>query len=162
MLTEPVDSATRYFLPIGAVMTKSLSVLLILFSQIFATTAYGQDDVDKKIFEKCKWVAQVAKEIMTARQREQPMSETLAFKLDQVRELLGETADMDDLNDSQLEQLKVMEQGLTEMVMGAYETPLATSDEDRRELVNSAEVAAFTGCYEGALEAYDELAPTGE
>ena len=75
---------------------------------------------------------------------------------------LGGTKMLSAAYDSQLEQLKVMEQGLTEMVMGAYETPLATSDEDRRELVNSAEVAAFTGCYEGALEAYDELAPTGE
>ena len=129
-------------------MTRSLLALIFLFSQLLAVPAYGQEEVNKSVMEACKWVAQQGKDIMAARQNEQPMSETLAFHLDQLRELLGETADMEDLNDSQLEQLKVMEQGLTEMVIAAYEAPLATSEEEWRELINSAEVAAFTACYE--------------
>jgi hypothetical protein len=108
LLTEPVDSGTRYFLPIGVVMTNSLFALLISFSQFSATTAYGQDDVYKKIFENCRWVAQVSRDIMLARQNGQPISELLPFVLYRFDKLVRDnTPNLYALSDAQWEKQRL-------------------------------------------------------
>lgn len=89
---------------------KSATVLLSL---LLATIAYAVDEVEPINF--CKDFSIVAKEIMTSRQKDKPMSETLPIAIDRfkvMQEEYGIEVDMEETKEA-----------VAELVMAAYARP---------------------------------------
>ncbi len=140
-------------------MTRCATALLL--SLLFATTTYGQDDDASFGIEYCRWVSILAKEIMTARQEDKPMSETLPFALDRLKEFLDDMGvDVEELGEEEraevLAELEVyfqtMRPIITQMVMGAYKAPTFTYEEHQRDAISEFENGAFASCYESYEE----------
>jgi hypothetical protein len=137
---------------------------------LLATTTYGQDedfgwDIENSGIEYCKWVSIIARDIMTARQQGKPMSETLPFALDRIRDFPEDMGlDVEELSEDmdeekKAEMLAVLEnfyQGIkpiiTELVMRVYEAPAYTFEENQRTAISELENATFAQCYEGYEE----------
>ena len=129
----------------------------VLLSLLLATTTYGQDEFDNLEIESCKLVSIVAKEVMTARQKGQPMSETLPSAIDRFKDLIGEIGvEIDDLGGEEQEALKELEQVIAQLVMGAYEAPPFTDENAQRMTINHFENAAFAECYKGSMSDSEE------
>ena len=151
-------------------MTKYATAALLLL--LLATTTYGQDEdtglgIEDFGIEYCKWMSILAKEIMTARQKDKPMSETLPFALDRLRDFPKDMGvDIEELSEEleleEEEQAEIlaefepffqeMKPIITQLVMGAYKAPVFTCEETQRGWISDFENAAFASCYEGYEE----------
>ena len=109
----------------------------VLLSLLLATTAYAVDEFSSIDF--CKDLSIIAKEIMTARQQNRPMSETLPRGTDRVKEWgdrYGLEMDMEEA-----------EEAAAGMVMAAYEVMISTNEEFRQDRVTDFENGIFKECY---------------
>jgi hypothetical protein len=111
----------------------------VLLSLLLATTANAVDEFSSIDF--CKDLSTIAKEIMTARQQNRPMSETLPRATDRVKEWgdkYGLEMDMEEA-----------EEAAAGMVMAAYEVMISTNEEFRQDRVTEFENDIFKECYKG-------------
>ena len=137
-------------------MTKYATAVLL--SLLIATTTYGQDEDASLGIELCRWVSILAKEVMTARQKDTPMSETLPFALDRIKDfpndmgILGEELGEEERAEMLAEfenSFQEMKPIITQLVMGAYEAPAFTYEEYQRTAISEFENATFASCYQG-------------
>jgi len=141
----------------------------ILLSLLLTTTAYAQDEdayfeMEDFGIEYCKWVSILAKDVMTARQQDKPMSETLPYALDRLNdfpkdmiELIApeSSEDLDDLDDVEQAEVEALfdpvfqelKPFITQMVMAAYEVPTFSTGGNQRDLISEFENTFFAGCY---------------
>jgi len=143
------------------------SIAAVLLSLVVSAVSYGQDDSDELTLEDigieyCRWLSMVAKDIMTARQEDEPMSETLPFALDrvsdfsadllpQIEELAG---GMDEQFRSELfAQLEETETNLRpivkSLVAGVYEIPVYAAEGNQRRAISEFGNTVFSSCFEG-------------
>ena len=115
---------------------KTATVLLSLF---LATTAFADDEVSE--IDLCREASLIANQVMTARQQNRPMSETLSKTIDQFK-VWGDkySLEMD---------MEEAEEGAAAMVMAAYEVMISTNDEFRQDSVIEFENDIFKECYKG-------------
>ncbi len=149
---------------------KRYATVAVLLALLFATTTYGQDEDASLGIEYCRWLSILAKEIMTARQQDKPMSETLPFALDRLRDFpkdigvdieeLSEDLEEEEQAEMHAEMLAVIENYfqemkpiITQLVMGAYEAPVFTDEKTQRRWISDLENAVFASCYEEDLQA---------
>ena len=137
----------------------SLGVLMLLLGH----AAPAQEDDTEWNIEYCKWVSLLAKDIMTARQDDAPMSETLPFALDRVDNFFYDMGvDFDELDEEEAELAlqeaddfaKEMKPLITKMVMGFYEAPVWTVEMLQTQAISEAENATFASCF-GGMESED-------
>lgn len=128
-------------------MLKSARAIALL-SVLFATATSAQDVPDD--IEICKMLSGLANYIMTARLDNEPMSETLPAALDKLDDVLRENGvDVDELEDeSVVATKKMLEKGIADMVIGAYDLAPISNPQTRREAVRYFEDAVFSNCYQ--------------
>jgi len=128
-----------------------------LVSLLLATISYGLDEFDNLEVESCKLVSIVAKEIMTARQEGQPLSETLPSAINRFKELLEEIGvDVSVLEAEIPGELKELEQAIAQLAMGAYEVPPFSNENAQRDAIDYYENTAFSECYKGVVSDSEE------
>ncbi len=113
-------------------------VATVLVSILLATTVHADDDFSSVEF--CTDLSLIANLIMTARQQDRPMSETLPLATNEIKswsDKYGIEMDMD-----------VAEEVAAEMVMTAYEETISFGDEFKRQMTTEFENSIFKGCYE--------------
>ena len=121
-------------------------VATVLMSIFLATTVHAEDDFAPVAF--CTDLSAVAKLVMTARQQDRPMSETLPMATNQIKawgDKYGLEMGMDKA-----------EETAAEMVMTAYEEMISSSDGYKRERTTEFENAFFKECYEEVTSDSDE------
>ena len=118
----------------------------VLLSIMLATTAYADDEVGPIDF--CRDVSLIAKEVMTARQQDRSMSETLLIAIDRVK-------DWADENGLEMDEEEAEEFG-SGMVMAAYEESISPVDEYKRQKTTEFENSIFKECYEGVTSDSEE------
>ncbi|MBT8066176.1 MAG: hypothetical protein KJO09_02965 [Gammaproteobacteria bacterium] len=137
-----------------------MRILIAVLSLMLATTTYGQDADAEVGIEFCNWLSELARDVMAARQRSEPMSEILPFALDRlehgpevvaasVAEYLSILAD-DDREESLAKLEDIFEQMrplVTGMVKGAYEIPVQALESNRRTVISEWEDQFFSSCY---------------
>ncbi len=110
-----------------------------LLSLLLAMTAHAEDELKPVDF--CTDLSLVANQVMKARQRDRPMSETLPMAKNRIKswgDKYGLEMDMDEA-----------EEMAAEMVMAAYEEMIST-DPFKRQRTTEFENAFFKQCYEEA------------
>ena len=113
-------------------------VATALVSILLATTVHADDDFSRVEF--CTDLSLIANLIMTARQQDRPMSETLPLATNEIKswgDKIGIEMDMD-----------VAEEMAAEMVMAAYKEMISPTDEYKRLMTTEFENTIFKGCYE--------------
>ena len=126
--------------------TKWNFTLAVLSSLLLATTAYADDEVDE--IDVCREFSLIAKEIMTARQDDKPMSETLPMAIDLFRNLpkrFGVDAESD------LDGEGEFREAATELVMIAYDRPSYDLDELQQTEISNFENGVFSECYKASI-----------
>lgn len=113
---------------------KTATVLLSLF---LATTAYADDEVSK--IDVCRDFSIIAKEIMTARQKKRPMSESLPIAIDRIEDW-AEEYEFD---------AEKAEEMAAALVMAAYKSTSYDVEELRRDEIGEFENLHFEECYKG-------------
>lgn len=137
-----------------------MRILIALVSLMLATTTYGQDAGAEFGVEFCKWLSVLARDVMAARQRSEPMSETLPYALDRLEggpEVVAASAEeylsilADDDREEALARLEDIFQQMrplvTGMVKGAYEIPVQGLERNQRTVISEWEDQFFAGCY---------------
>jgi len=117
-------------------MTKSIVVLLLLLSLLLATPAYALDE-DSPL-DYCKDLSIIAKKIMTARQMDKPMSETLPIAIERFNDF-GDKYEIDIDH----------EEVAASLVMAAYETPSYSIEGNQQDAISRFENNIFQDCYTG-------------
>ncbi len=110
-----------------------------LLSLLLAMTAHAEDELKPVDF--CTDLSLVANQVMKARQRDRPMSETLPMAKNRIKswgDKYGLEIDMDEA-----------EEMAAEMVMAAYEKMIST-DAFKKQTTTEFENAFFKQCYEEA------------
>lgn len=118
-------------------MPRYISVL-VFSSILLVSQTYADDEVSP--IEFCKELSIIAKEVMTARQMDQPMSETLPFAQTLFRSLaikLGREVDEE------------IDEAIVGLVMGAYEKPSYDMPALQQSEINDFENLVFAECYKG-------------
>jgi hypothetical protein len=120
-----------------------LIVVFFLASLWLASPADAADDVSD--IDICRDFSLIAKNVMTARQKKQPMSETLPNTIKQMKDWVKKYGlEMDS---------KDVEEGAALMVMPAYDIAAYPSDSnwnpERQDAIRDFENMFFEGCYEG-------------
>ena len=126
--------------------TKWNFTLAVLSSLLLATTAYADDEVDE--IDICREFSLIAKEIMTARQDDKPMSETLPIAIDRFRDWADKYGFEMDMEDA--------EEFAAEMVMAAYESSPSFGEEHQRRRISEFENSHFGECYKGLTSDSEE------
>ena len=94
---------------------------------------------------------------MTARQQDKPMSETLPFALDRLKDFPNVMGlDIEELGEEEQAEVlaefenffQEMKPIITQFVMGAYEAPVFTYEEQQRTAISQFENTSFASCYE--------------
>ena len=119
----------------------SHKIATVLLSLLLVTTAYAVDEVAPIDF--CKDMSIIAKEIMTARQKNKPMSETLPIALDRYQDLV-------DRYGIELDTEVEMNEAVAELVMDAYARPSFGMKENQRHEISTFENYIFEACYKAA------------
>ena len=123
-------------------MTRLINVLSLLALLMLAAQSHATDDASQ--IDVCRDYSLIAKRVMTARQKRQPMSETLPYTMKLIEEWAKKYAMEMDSN--------MIEEGATLLVIPAYETDIFPNDslwnEDRQDTINEFENRAFEHCYE--------------
>ena len=125
-------------------MTRSIVVLLYLLL-LLAVPAYAVDEVSEIDF--CRDLSIIAKEIMTARQMDKPMSETLPVAVDRFREMVIGYGGEEDLEDTE-----EMTEAIAPLVMAASDIPLWSIESMQRNAISTFENTAFGECYKESLD----------
>ena len=116
---------------------------IVLLSLLLTSTVFAVDDVPPIDF--CKDLSMIAKEVMTARQKDKPLSETLPAAQKRFRELVDNYgADTDNESDA-------LDALIAEMVMGAYEMPSYGVTANQKSMIANFENEIFAGCYKEAI-----------
>ncbi len=125
----------------------------VLLSLLLSMTAYADDEVSN--LDYCKDLSIIAKEIMTARQMDKPMSETLPLAVDRLRDMFVEYGR--ELDSDETEKITEM---IAPLVMAAYESSSYPSDsafEDaRRKEISEFENMIFAECFKGTTADSEE------
>ena len=121
---------------------KSVIVLLLL---LLTSTAYAADDASPIDF--CTDMSIIAKEIMTARQKDRPMSETLPMAKNLIKSW-GEKYGLEIA-------MGEAEEMAAEMVMAAYKKMIST-DPFKKETITEFENNIFAECYKGLTSDSEE------
>jgi hypothetical protein len=126
--------------PLGLQMNRTVVIFSFLMSlmltpQVFADDGFSTIDV-------CKSFSLIAKDIMVARQKDRPMSETLPFARDRIKKWADKFGfDLE---------IKEAEQMAAELVMAAYDRPSFDMDGGNApHEINSFENLHFEECYKG-------------
>ena len=124
-------------------MSRSVVVLFFLASLWLAAPADAADEVSG--IDLCRDFSLIDKNVMTARQKKQPMSETLPNTIKRIEDWAKKYGiEMDS---------KDVEEGAALMVMPAYDRAAYPSDSnwnpERQDAIRDFENAVFEGCYEG-------------
>jgi hypothetical protein len=120
-----------------SLLTYATGVLLLL-----STTAHADGEVSK--IDVCKDLSQVAKQVMSARQQDVPMSEVLP-------ETIIGLMNWADKYGAALDAVAA-EEIASETVMLAYEQPIISVDSYKDQEVTKFENSAFKDCYEAEIE----------
>ena len=118
-------------------MTRSIAVLLLLLSPLLASPANADDEVQP--IEICRDFSFIAKEIMTARQMDKPMSENLPNARDLVKgwaDKYGLAVDMEEA-----------EKTAADMVMDAYVKASYDIEGLQQDQIGDFENSYFRACY---------------
>ena len=113
---------------------------IVLLSLLLTSTVFAVDDFSPIDF--CKDLSMIAKEVMTARQKDKPLSETLPAAQKRFRELVDDYG-VDTDNESDVL--------IAEMVMGAYEMPSYGVTANQKSMIAKFENEIFAGCYKEAI-----------
>ena len=125
-------------------MTRSIVVLLYLLL-LLAVPANAVDEVSD--IDLCRDISIIANEIMTARQMDKPMSETLPAAVDRFRDMVvGYKGEVD------LEDTEEMTKAIAPLVMAAYDIPLWPIESMQRNAISTFENTVFGGCYKESLD----------
>ncbi len=128
---------------------RSHKTATVLLSLLLATTAYADDEVSE--IDLCKDLSIIAREIMTARQMDKPLSETLPMALDRMGDMVEKyRGEMDSA------EMKEMEEMFAPLVMAAYEVPSYGMEGLGRSEISEFENTTFAQCYEGMTSDSDE------
>ena len=121
-------------------MTRSIVVLFLLLSLMLALPAYAVDEVSE--IDVCRDFSMIAKDIMTARQKKRPMSETLPIAVDRIEDWVEEYGFEID-----------SEEMAATLVIAAHENRVFPNssiyEEERREEISEFENYYFEECYKG-------------
>ena len=124
-------------------MTRPAVVLSFLASLLLAMPVYAVDELSE--IDDCRDFSLIAKEVMTARQKKRPMSETLpktVKKIESWAEKYGLTVDSE-----------MVEETATMLVIPAYDRFAWPSDsgynENRQDAISDFENHHFEECYTG-------------
>jgi len=124
-------------------MTRPVVVLSFLASLLLATPAYAVDEVSE--IDVCRDFSLIAKDVMTARQKKRPMSETLPNAIKRIE-------DWAEKYGFEIESEEVEEMAGT-LVIPAYDSRVypssSTFDESRQEDISEFENFHFEECYTG-------------
>ena len=131
-------------------MTRSIVVLLLLLSLMLATTAHASDEVSG--IDVCRDFSIIAKDIMTARHKNKPMSEALPIAIDRIKDWMDKYG------------FEVFSEEAEEwaeaLVIDAYDGPVfpssSTFNESRREEISEFENGHFEECYKGLTSDSEE------
>jgi len=117
-----------------------LGILPAFASLLLATPAVADDELSP--IDVCTSFSLIAKDVMTARQIDRPMSETLPFAIDRIKKWADEVRmDMD---------AKDTEKWAAEMVMVAYDSPSYGNPRDSgnsQDEISDFENKHFEQCY---------------
>ena len=123
----------------------------LLVSLLLATVAYADDEASP--MGVCKDLSIIAREIMTARQEDKPMSETLPAAL----KLFRDMADSYEVEwDEEAKEAKEAEEGIVELVMAAYDLPSYPIEELQTREISEFENEVFAERYKGATSDSEE------
>lgn len=117
----------------------------VLMSVFLATTAHADEDIGP--VDLCRDVSQIANQIMTARQKNRPMSETIPVAADGI---MG----WSDKYELEMTAGKA-EEAAADMVMAAYEQSIQPVERHQRLEITEFENAVFKECYESATSDSD-------
>jgi len=113
---------------------------IVLMSILLATTALADDDV--RPLEFCRDLSLIANQVMIARQRDKPMSETIPIATDRLIQLTKKYG-----REIELDEAEELAAG---MVMDAYRESIEIFDDDKKLEVTEFENDVFKECYEQA------------
>jgi hypothetical protein len=133
-------------------MNRLLWATLLLFSQLLAAPAYGQFESYDSNVEFCKWLSILARDVMTARQKNTPMSETLPWAVGRLPDMLSDMGiDVTEWEYEAQVQWEEHFQGMklivSNLVMEAYGVPALDSPNLKRDSINEFENLVFSACY---------------
>ena len=124
-------------------MSRLVVVIFFLASLWPAAPADAADEISG--IDICRDFSLIAKNVMTARQKKQPMSETLPDTIKQIEDWAKKYGIEMDAKD--------VEEGAALMVMPAYDMAAYPSDSnwnpERQDAIRDFENASFEGCYTG-------------
>ena len=124
-------------------MSRPVVVLFFLASLWLAAPADAADEVSA--IDICRDFSLIAKNVMTARQKKQPMSETLPNTIKQIEDWAKKYGTEMDSKD--------VEEGAVLMVMPAYDRRAYRSDSnwnpERQDAIRDFENEHFEECYKG-------------
>jgi len=151
-LREAATDPKRTFVNInscGKKMRSHSSIFaFLLVSLLLATVAYADDEASP--MGVCKDLSIIAREIMTARQEDKPMSETLPAALKLFRDMA------DSYEVEWVEEAKEAEEGIVELVMAAYDLPSYPVEVLQTREISEFENEVFAECYKGATSDSEE------
>ncbi len=120
-------------------MTRPVLLLSFLVSLLLAAPAYADDEVSE--IDVCRDYSIIAKDIMTARQKNRPMSETLPFARDRIKDWADKIGLEMDLEEA--------EKNAAILVMDAYDRPVYQVDTLAQGAISDFENVYFEECYTG-------------
>mgnify|MGYP001546692505 CR=1 FL=1 len=151
--------------------SKALTLICLAFF-LFLSPSHAQDeaaDLDQETFaiDLCRYMSIFARDIMTARQKHNPMSEVLPDTLNLLSEFPNgvEGATGEFLQSVEFVAGKepdgmlfgierTLEPAITELVKMAYDRPTYETSVNQRKEINDFENDTFESCYEGAEELF--------
>ena len=119
----------------------------VLMSLLLATTAHADDEFGPIDF--CRDISLIANQVMTARQQNRPMSETIPKATNRIKDWSDKYGFDMDMHEN--------EEAAADMVMAAYRKMISPVEDYKRLNITDFENVVFQECYEAA--ASDNVLP---